>query len=72
MYCSPVGAEISIDGEFVGYTSMFGSRISGIDPGNHVLTISKEGYVTDERVIAITAGKATFIPVIYLRPRIIF
>ncbi|HEU17465.1 MAG TPA: PEGA domain-containing protein [Methanolinea sp.] len=72
MYCSPAGAEIFIDGEFAGYSSMFGSRISGISPGSHVLTISREGYVTDERTIAITAGKTTFIPVIYLRPRIIF
>jgi hypothetical protein len=37
-----------------------------------VLTISREGYVTDERTISITTGGTTFIPVIYLRPRIIF
>jgi hypothetical protein len=37
-----------------------------------VLTISRQGYVTDERTISITAGRTTFIPVIYLRPKIIF
>ena len=50
---SPTGAEIQIDGKFVGNTP---STIS-VPTGDHVISIKKAGYKLWERKITISTGK---------------
>ena len=50
---TPAGAEIEVDGAFVGNTP---STIS-VATGDHVVTISKKGYKPWEKKIKVTAGK---------------
>jgi hypothetical protein len=50
---SPAGAEVEVDGAFVGSTP---STIS-LEPGDHAITITKKGYKQWERKIKVTAGK---------------
>ena len=49
----PSGAEITLDGAFVGNTP---STI-GIAPGQHTIDISKHGFVTWERKLTVTSGR---------------
>ena len=53
MTSDPPGAEITLDGAFVGDTP---STI-GIAPGEHTIDISKNGFVTWERKLAVTSGR---------------
>ena len=50
---NPAGADIQVDGTFVGNTP---STI-GVSPGDHTIDVSKTGYKTWERKIKITTGK---------------
>jgi hypothetical protein len=50
---TPPGAEVQIDGVFVGNTP----STLGISSGDHVLTVSKKGFKAWERKVKITTGK---------------
>ena len=50
---TPTGADIEVDGAFVGSTP---STI-GVSAGDHVITISKKGYQSWERKLTVTSGK---------------
>jgi hypothetical protein len=50
---TPTGADIEVDGAFVGSTP---SSV-GVSPGDHVITIAKKGYVRWEKKIKVTTGK---------------
>jgi PEGA domain len=52
---NPAGAEIQLDGAFVGNTP---STIS-VPPGDHTIQITMSGYNTWERKINVTTGKVT-------------
>ena len=52
---TPAGAEIEIDGTFVGNTP---STVT-VAPGEHVITIKKSGYATFERKMKTSTGKVT-------------
>jgi hypothetical protein len=50
---TPAGADILVDGAFVGSTP---STI-GVSAGEHVITVSKKGYKSWERKVTVTSGK---------------
>jgi hypothetical protein len=50
---TPPGAEIQIDGGFVGNTP----STLGVSSGDHVVTVNKKGFKTWERKVKITTGK---------------
>ncbi len=50
---TPPGAEVQIDGVFVGNTP----SMLGVSSGDHVVTVSKKGFKPWERKVKITAGK---------------
>jgi hypothetical protein len=50
----PVGAEVSIDGEIVGVTPLERPII----PGERIVRVSKEGYITVEREVTVVEGVA--------------
>jgi hypothetical protein len=50
---TPPGAEVQIDGVFVGNTP----STLGVSSGDHVVTVSKKGFKTWERKVKITTGK---------------
>ena len=50
---TPAGADIEVDGAFVGNTP---STI-GVSAGEHVITVSKKGYKPWERKLTVTSGK---------------
>jgi hypothetical protein len=50
---TPPGAEVELDGKFVGDTP----STVGVSPGDHVIAISKKGYKSWERKIKVTTGK---------------
>jgi hypothetical protein len=52
---NPAGAEISIDGNFVGDTP----SETTVPAGSHTVTIVKKGYKTWERTLAVSGGKIT-------------
>ena len=52
---NPSGAEISVDGNFVGDTPSELSVVTGI----HTIVISKHGYKTWERKLTVSGGKVT-------------
>lgn len=49
----PSGANISIDGK---YTGVSPSTVTGMMPGNHTVSVTKDGYNPEEQQITITAG----------------
>ncbi len=51
---TPPGAEISIDGNFVGDTP---SSNLNVAPGEHVVILKKSGYKTWERKLKVTGGE---------------
>jgi uncharacterized cupredoxin-like copper-binding protein len=58
---TPQGAQIQIDGKSdpAWVTPVV---LSGLDPGQHSVTVSKTGYVTDTRTVAVNSGsKASFV-----------
>jgi len=50
---NPSGAEIQLDGAFVGNTP---STI-GVSPGDHTIDVARGGYQTWERKIKVSSGK---------------
>jgi hypothetical protein len=50
---TPAGAEIEVDGEFVGNTP----STVGVSAGDHSIVITKKGYKPWERKIKVTSGK---------------
>ena len=50
---SPSGADVELDGSFVGNTP---SAI-GVSPGDHTISVKKRGYKTWERKIKVSSGK---------------
>lgn len=52
---NPTGAEISIDGNFVGDTP----SETNVPAGSHTVTVIKKGYKTWERKLAVSGGKVT-------------
>jgi hypothetical protein len=50
---APAGADIDLDGSFVGSTP----STLGVQPGDHTLTVKKDGYKPWERNIKVTTGK---------------
>jgi hypothetical protein len=51
------GAAVDVDGESVGATPL--AAPLSLDPGKHVVVVSKDGYETVERPISVSAGAAT-------------
>lgn len=49
----PSGANISIDGTYAGISP---STLTGMMPGNHTVSVTKDGYEPLEQQVAITAG----------------
>ena len=58
---NPSGAEVSVDGNFVGSTP---SEID-IARGSHTITVSKRGCRTWERTLVVSAGKVTVAATLY-------
>jgi len=50
---TPPGATISVDGNAAGMTPV---TLANLVPGNHTVTIAKDGYIPEEQQIVITAG----------------
>ena len=63
---TPSGAQIRIDGNS-DPSWMTPSNVSGIEPGEHIVTISKPGYVSETRNIEVAAGSKSFL-VVQLAP----
>lgn len=51
---TPSGAQIQIDGQGSGYVTPF--NLTGVAPGQHVVTIKKNGYASEMRSIQVSAG----------------
>ena len=58
---TPSGAEIQIDGQNSGYATPF--NVTGVAPGQHVVTIRKNGYASEMRSIQVSAGGNSVISV---------
>jgi hypothetical protein len=57
---SPQGAQVQLDGKTdPAWVTPF--TLSGVDPGQHTVTISKAGYSTDTRTVEITSGSKAFV-----------
>jgi hypothetical protein len=52
---APAGAEIAVDGNFVGDTPRELAAAAGV----HTITISKHGYKPWERKLTVSSGKVT-------------
>ncbi|MDD4138502.1 MAG: PEGA domain-containing protein, partial [Methanoregula sp.] len=50
---TPSGANISVDGKEAGITPV---TLTNLLPGNHTVTLTKDGYVPADQQVAITAG----------------
>ncbi len=50
---SPAGATVKLDGRDVGVTP---AELKGIEPGEYVLTLSKKGFETSEKIINLAPG----------------
>ena len=57
----PSGAQIQIDGQDAGYVTPF--NLTGVAPGQHVVTIRKNGYSSEMRSIQVSAGGNSVISV---------
>ena len=49
----PDGAEIEVDGEFMGNTP----SVFQLDPGDHQITVAKTGFKAWEKKVKLTAGE---------------
>lgn len=59
---TPAGAQVRIDGqEDPGWVTP--ANITGIEPGQHMVTIKKEGYVSETRSIEVGSGGKSFLVV---------
>jgi len=56
VYSSPAGANILIDGNFLGTTP---GKVNGIPAGNHILRLTMSGYYDYEGSIYVVAGETT-------------
>lgn len=52
---TPPGANVSVDGNPSGISPVI---MKNVIPGNHTITLTKDGYVTTEQQVFITAGSA--------------
>jgi len=50
---TPQGAQIQVDGQVAGVTPF---SLAGLMPGQHTVTVSKPGFVTDTRTVAVNSG----------------
>ena len=57
---TPLMADVALDGTPIGQTPL---KKGGILIGNHTLTISKDGYVTDTQNVTITEGQTAVVDV---------
>ncbi len=55
---NPVGAEIEIDGKFVGSTP----SVLQLEPGEHMIAIKKAGFKDWQRTMTVTAGEISVSP----------
>jgi hypothetical protein len=63
---SPAGADIEIDGSFVGNTP----SSAGVTPGDHTIRITKDGYVPWERKLKVSTGNVKISPELKQLPRL--
>ena len=56
VYSSPTGANILIDGQYVGTTP---GNINGVPAGNHILRLTLSGYYDYEGSIYVVPGQTT-------------
>jgi eukaryotic-like serine/threonine-protein kinase len=59
---TPAGAQIQIDGQNDS-TWVTPFNLTGLNPGQHSLTISKPGYASESRSIDVTSGSKSFVSV---------
>ena len=59
---TPQGAQVSVDGKSdASYVTPF--ALANLTPGQHSITISKQGYVTDTRTVTVTGGNRAAVAV---------
>jgi serine/threonine-protein kinase len=57
---TPQGAQVQLDGRTdPSWVTPF--TLSGVDPGQHTVTVSKPGYSTDTRIVEIASGSKSFV-----------
>jgi hypothetical protein len=57
---TPQGAQVQLDGRTdPSWVTPF--TLSGVDPGQHTVTVSKPGYSTDTRTVEVTSGSKSFV-----------
>ncbi|MGA7380120.1 MAG: serine/threonine-protein kinase [Terriglobales bacterium] len=56
----PQGAQIQVDGQAAGVTPF---NLANLMPGQHMVTVSKPGYVTDTRSIEVSSGSKSVMSV---------
>jgi len=57
---TPQGAQVQIDGKTdPNWITPF--TLSGLDPGQHTITVSKAGYSTDTRAVSVVSGSKSFV-----------
>jgi len=57
---TPQGAQVQLDGKTdPAWVTPF--TLSGVDPGQHTVIISKAGYSTDTRTVGVTGGSKAFV-----------
>jgi PEGA domain len=57
---APQGAQIQVDGAAAGVTPF---NLAGLMPGQHTVTVSKPGFVTDTRTINVGSGSKSMVSV---------
>jgi eukaryotic-like serine/threonine-protein kinase len=57
---TPQGAQVQIDGR-TDATWVTPFTLSGLDPGQHTVTVSKAGYSTDSRAVSVVSGSKSFV-----------
>jgi eukaryotic-like serine/threonine-protein kinase len=57
---TPQGAQIQVDGRAAGVTPF---NVANLMPGQHMVTVSKPGFVTDTRTIEVSSGSKSVISV---------
>ena len=63
---TPEGAQVQVDGSSnPGWATPY--TLSGLKPGQHAITVSKPGFVTDTRTIEVASGSKSFVT-IHLAP----
>ena len=57
---TPQGAQVQLDGKMdPSWVTPF--TLSGLDPGQHTITVSKAGYSTDTRSVEVASGSKSFV-----------